>query len=954
MARRKRGFLDDSDPDSSDASGGDGDDLTPGDEDQDTRAERELFENPYHHKKRRRAPEDDEDDEDEGFGGKRGGIGSKPRVNLNKLPTFVSGETTKMDIEKELEEADDDSDSDDDDDDAEEEAAAEQSGAEGDSGASKPPSPRVRYEEEEDGPRPAAGLSGIGAISRGFGRAAAQPGPPTEPTAYSRGGLGSSSRGGIGSSSTQATPSTDLPTAFGGDSSAGGRRPQRSFLRRAESETKPTAPLSAQEAMHFSKLQGTFGAKMMAKMGWQVGTGLGAGGQGIVNPIESKLRPARAGIAAGGFKEKTAQSIAEAKRRGEHVSDEEDVPAPRRKGAKVARAKAAEAREVREQWKQPRKKKTAVEHRTYEEIMQDAGQDATSAGVGVIIDATGATPREVASLTELSASPWGATNDPTRLPELRHNLRLIVDLAKSELDGLAREAKALQERKKWVHDEEVRLRKVVSDEASLIERLQKIHLIVDEVKTTSQEVGSLNEPTLDPFAENVEILCQIYEAEYERYRLDEIVVAAIAPPLRRLLLGWQPLQDPVFVAPTLRKWRKALRMSVVKQNDDQVEIYGVRNLSLTQKPVEATMTPYESLLWNGWLPKTLAVSNEWSPAHPQPLIQLLEAWSDILPQFISDSIMDQLILPKVQKAISDWSPKKDQVSLHGLFFPWLPHVGLRLHHVLEDARRKVKSLFRAWKVEDGIPEELLLWNNVFDAALWQNLLLKYVIPKLGATLRDDLKINPRKQDMQPLQLVLLWATHLKPSVFRQLLETEFFPKWLDILHVWLVQPNVNFDEVTKWYSFWKASFPDNILALPGVQHGFTAGLQLMNDAMDLGSNAPRLLKKPDFKPPPDGTPTAIPTAKSRSGRAAVATEITFRSIVEEYAGQHNLLFIPTGKTHERSRLPTYKVSAHVDGKGGLAVYVQDEAVWAAPEGGGDEWRAIGLEEMVLRATKGTK
>lgn len=72
----------------------------------------------------------------------------------------------------------------------------------------------------------------------------------------------------------------------------------------------------------------------------------------------------------------------------------------------------------------------------------------------------------MASLTELSASPWGATNDPTRLPELRHNLRLIVDLAKSELDGLATEAKALQERKKWIHDEEVRLRKVVSDEAN--------------------------------------------------------------------------------------------------------------------------------------------------------------------------------------------------------------------------------------------------------------------------------------------------------------------------------------------------------------------------------------------------------------------------------------------------------------------------------------------------------
>lgn len=64
----------------------------------------------------------------------------------------------------------------------------------------------------------------------------------------------------------------------------------------------------------------------------------------------------------------------------------------KRKGAKAAKAKAAEAKENREQWKKPRKRKTVVQHRTYEEIMQDAGGDtAAAAGVGVIIDATGAT-----------------------------------------------------------------------------------------------------------------------------------------------------------------------------------------------------------------------------------------------------------------------------------------------------------------------------------------------------------------------------------------------------------------------------------------------------------------------------------------------------------------------------------------------------------------------------------
>jgi tuftelin-interacting protein 11 len=52
-----------------------------------------------------------------------------------------------------------------------------------------------------------------------------------------------------------------------------------------------------------------------------------------------------------------------------------------------------------------------------------------------------------------------------RIPEVRHNLRLIVDVAKGDLDGLAREAKALEERKKWVRNEDARLRRKVEEEA---------------------------------------------------------------------------------------------------------------------------------------------------------------------------------------------------------------------------------------------------------------------------------------------------------------------------------------------------------------------------------------------------------------------------------------------------------------------------------------------------------
>ena len=229
------------------------------------------------------------------------------------------------------------------------------------------------------------------------------------------------------------------------------------------------------------------------------------------------------------------------------------------------------------------------------------------------------------------------------------------------------------------------------------------------------------------------------------------------------------------------------------------------------------------------------------------------------------------------------------------------------------------------------------------------MLLKYVVPKLGSRLREDFRINPRGQDMAPLQDVMSWEKLLTPSVMSRILETEFFPKWLDVLHIWLIQPSPSFEEVAQWYAFWKGTFSADVQSMPGVAQGFTRGLQLMNKAIELGPNAPTQLPRPEFftrAASPKTTGSRQSTPKPRPVRTQ---EITFRTIVEDYAASHNLLFMPTGKVHEKSRMPLYRVSSSVEGKGGLLVYIQDDAVWAAD---GDEYRAITLEDMVLRATRG--
>lgn len=235
---------------------------------------------------------------------------------------------------------------------------------------------------------------------------------------------------------------------------------------------------------------------------------------------------------------------------------------------------------------------------------------------------------------------------------------------------------------------------------------------------------------------------------------------------------------------------------------------------------------------------------------------------------------------------------------------------------------------------------------MFDSSEWEALLLKYVVPKLGATLREEFQVNPANQDMKPIHQVLPWATIIRTSIFSQLLETQFFPKWLNTLHQWLIHPGAKFDEIAEWYKFWKNVFPEHVQQMPGVERGFTSALQLLNKAIELGPEVARL-------PPPDLTlqPTGASASKAAAppkSRPSRTQEITFRSIVEEFASSHNLLFIPAGKVEEKSRMPLFRVSQTADGKGGLLVYILDDAVWASD---GDVYRAIGLEDMVLRANK---
>ncbi|PWN32352.1 Tuftelin interacting protein 11 [Meira miltonrushii] len=152
-------------------------------------------------------------------------------------------------------------------------------------------------------------------------------------------------------------------------------------------------------------------------------------------------------------------------------------------------------------------------------------------------------------------------------------------------------------------------------------------------------------------------------------------------------------------------------------------------------------------------PVRSALNNEWDVFGSTAVMKFYKSWTPLLPAFIRDNVTDQLILPKLRSAVSDWDGKS---ALYKVVFLWMPLLHHQMDDIISEAKRRIRSSLKSWRVSKGILSELRKWRDVFRTSEWDSMLLEYVVEKLSTYLRKELKItaNPRAQDRQPLKDVL--------------------------------------------------------------------------------------------------------------------------------------------------------------------------------------------------------
>ena len=668
---------------------------------------------------------------------------------------------------------------------------------------------------------------------------------------------------------------------------------------------------------------GSFAARMMAKMGYKQGQGLGKDGQGRSGVIEVQLRPQ--GVGLGAVKEKSKQEKEEEKRqallRGEVYEDSDEERRKKRKDKKPGTSAKGSGASTPRRAAKPK-------YRTVAEVERAAPGLEIPEAFAPILDMTGPGQKLLTTTSGLLTPVAGALPETIEQAENKK----LARRAQSDLSAFVEEWKNLQERKAYVEMQIIQAKQEVDDQQPDLEKAQAFSNAVKDITQAAKD------GQWDPV---IEALTAVdgYQLSGNDETLSSVAVAAVHPFLRQSTEGWQPLDNPKLdgMAPSIFGIRHIL--GATKESPVSMDLLnGSRRAKST--------TPYESMIYKIIFPKIVsAINQNWDVHNPTPLLALLDAWEGLLPAFVRSQILDQAVVGKLNEAVSSWNPRKRRSHElpHLWLFPWLQY--LPSHHadpksstgLVSDVKRKFRHLVDSWDFHKGVVPGLSQWREVLCPSPkndhWTPLIMNHVLPSMARFLRDDKNflVDPNDQSpyMSALQGVLAWQEVLGARTVAQVVVEAAFPKWHSVLHQWLTVVGPN-QEIGQWFEWWRdAVFPPEVQAQKAIQEEFSRGHAMINEALDLGAQAADLLPAP--VPASEREAQARSHPPPRPAMAAPArpeeTKVTVRHLVEEWCVENDLQMLAEKKVLHAAG-PLYRITAAGNGKNGTLVCFQGDRLLA--------------------------
>ena len=634
------------------------------------------------------------------------------------------------------------------------------------------------------------------------------------------------------------------------------------------------------------------GSKLMAKMGYEPGKGLGKSGQGLVEPVIAQMRKGKkAGLSYYGAEKKSGPVVRQRKlAKNAHQNHQDEL--------ENEHDEIAELQDP--QWKKS-SEKVKYSYKTVDQVLSEGlfkGQKKTCSNTTKVVDMTGPEVKEYQGYSKIHsqhAKPdqnnFSVNSDHKSgyLPELVYNVNVLVDMTESDL--LSNHRKLQYERDNIInlkYDKEKK-DKILEKQRSSLDSLIEITQIITEIKCRLNPSSGVPLSLHD--CEDIFIKIKANKEIYKKYCLKNVAIPLLYPKLKTMMKPWQPPVNPGFGIDYFLTWRKLLEEDPSKGCQEELD-------------------PFHHLLWHVWMPYIRQAVIGWNVRDSLQLIKLIEMWLPILPSWIINNILYTLLLPRLRSEVESWNPTSDTVPIHSWLQPWLPVMGESLSGIFPTIRQKLGNALTEWHPSDPSAKLIIQpWIGVWSIASMDTFILKCIVPKLNQAL-SELVINPNHQVLDQFHWVLSWSDMMSAVHLASIFDKHFFPKFTAILRTWL-SSNPNFNEVIMWYQGWKSLFPVAIIHTPAIKSNFHQCLDLMNKAVSSSTNLLHpgaretvlYFTTAERKGETDATFRQAPLPTVPPPPPPPPAQLTFKDVLVRHAQDHNIIFVPLpGRYHEGKSL----------------------------------------------------
>lgn len=557
-----------------------------------------------------------------------------------------------------------------------------------------------------------------------------------------------------------------------------------------------------------------------------------------------------------------------------------------------------------------RKSKPQYVYKTMEQVIEE---EATQGGVHKmareyseisktkVIDMTGPEKRVLSGYSALGVKRTlepndsdvvtGLNQDKLQLANLTANLDIMINLCENKIRENDRELSRNQDQVVAMDAQVNNLKSIVSKEKKEMEMLGSVLQVLDQLE------GKRTSNTLDlnGLFEQFAKLEKGHPEEYNSLDMANMALTYLIPLGKSYLLQcWRPFEDKssdINCRQLLSQWRPILEY----RTKTSANRFGRRSKAREQNEID----PYHRLVWQSWTPSFAALIAQWNcKKQAEVMVDLLDCWDSVLPDWVMEDVLDLFVLPKIQKEVDGWNPLTDLIPIHSWIHPWLPRLNSKLETVYPTIRQKMAHALKAWTPSDQSARSVLLpWVPVFSKGAMDAFLVKNILPKLQEAILNW-NINPSQQKLDEWHWVMNWKDLMPLSNMVSMLEKCFFPKWLQVLHAW-VNHAPNYQEIVVWFTGWKSLFPPEIAQHPAIKDQLTRALDLMTRSMAAGGQV-------DMLPAPPVIHNSLPPPPPPVAVMEQAVPHGIREFVEFRCAQKGILFVPMVNKWQANR-PVFRI-----------------------------------------------